>query len=271
MVSRRVKFERQPTQVMFDPSLMSFVVTWSKCRRTAEERLAGRKDPITWVPSVDAIATLYERGCVPNDKIVYAAIAIARAWDSGDRVSLDTESAKKAAELVRDLSCMCVDMSSPAVARDVGHAMRHLLDEMAYVRFMNLSPEDLSDERVMPSMEKAVDECLAIDGFLSWPAYSMRRRFLYCLNRKERTQVAYTLAALLFDTGACPLLSLSDRRTLRMQSVRESGMECSREAFVKFMRFALSKMRDMKASGRSRLGESMTSQQLADAISDSSG
>ena len=269
---RRIRFERHPSQVMFDPSSSQFVVTWAKCGKPDEERLAARRDPMTWIPSVGAVATLFDRGCVPPEQVVFAARAIGRAWDAGDRDMLDTEDAKKAAELVHDLSSMCVDASSSSVARDVGQAIRHLIDEMAAVSFMNLRSEDLEDSEVMPALEKASAECLSIDGFGMWTHASMRRRFLYCMNRKERTPVAYTLVSLFFDTGSCPLLSLSDRRTLRMIAFRGTNLALSFtvEHMVGFFKNALSKMREMKASGRCSLIEKMTTKQLADSLADSS-
>lgn len=258
---------------MFDPSLDQFVVTWAKCGKPDDERLAARRDPMTWIPSVCAIATLFDRGCVPSGQVVFAARAIGRAWEAGDRDMLDTEDAKKAAELVHDLASMCVDSGSASVARDVGQAMRHLLDEMAAVAFMNVRPEELEDSSVLPALEKAVRECMSLDGFCTWTHSSMRRRFMYCLNRRERTKVVYTLVSLLFDTGSCPLLSLTDRRTLRMMAFSKSRLVIgfTEESTMSFFRNALSKMREMKAEGRSSLVERMTQKQLVDSLSDQSG
>lgn len=270
---RRVRFEHRPSLAMFDPSSLQFVVTWSKCGLAPEKRLEARRDPMTWIPSVSAVATLYDRGRVPQDQVVYAAMAIGRAWAAGDRVDLDTDEAKKAAELVHDLSTMCVDANSPAVARDVGQAIRHLLDEMAAVRFMNAPPEAFEEAAVLPALEKAADECGRTDGFAAWPHASMRRRFLYCLNRRERTPVVYTLVSLLFDAGSCPLLSLSDRRTIRMMAFRKvDGMEgpvgFSGDTMRAFLKEALATMRAMKEDGRSALGARMTQKQLADSVAD---
>ena len=96
--ARRTRFERHASQVVFDPDSSSFVVTWAKCSLPMEERVASHKDPLTWIPSVSAMATLYDRGCVPHTQTVYAARAVGRAVDAGDREMLDTEGAKKAAE-----------------------------------------------------------------------------------------------------------------------------------------------------------------------------
>ena len=266
--AKRVRFERRASQIVFDPDSSSFVVPWAKCSRPIGERLAAHKDPLTWIPSVSAIAVLYDRGCIPHSQTVFAARAVGRAIDAGDREMLDTEGAKRAAELVRDLSSMCVDATSPSVERDVRQAMRHLLDEMAYVRFLNTSAKELEESRVMPIIDKASYECFSIPGFSSWPVQSMRRRFMFCMNKKDRTEVIYTLISLLFDVGSCPLLSLSDRRAMRMQSIKASGIE---DAFIPetvhaFFIHALNMMRAIKDEGRSRLLERMTQQQLADSL-----
>ena len=266
--SRRTRFERHASQVVFDPVSSSFVVTWEKCSKPMEQRVAAHRDPLVWIPSVSAMATLYDRGCVPHSQTVFAARAVGRAVDAGDREMLDTEGAKKAAELVRDLSSMCVDATSPSVERDVRQAMRHLLDEIAAVRFLNLPAKALEVSEVMPVLDKAAAECFSASGFVSWPAQSMRRRFMFCLNKRERTEVAYTLVSLLFDVGSCPLLSLSDRRVLRMQSIKASGIDerFSTESVHGFFMYALGKMRGMKDEGRSSLGARMTQQQLADSL-----
>ena len=267
-----VKFERQPSRIAFDPVSTSFVVTWVKCSASMEERLMACKDPLSWLPSISALATLFDRGCVPPNQTVYIAKSIGRAWKAGDRFGLDTDEAKKAAELVADLASMCVDAKSPSVSRDVGHALRHLLDEMAAVRFLNASDEDFSEDGVLPSLTKALDECLWTDEFISWPPVSKRRRFLFCLNRHERTEVAYTLVSLLFDTGACPLLSLTDRRVLRMETIGKSGLDANfdRAAVTEFFRLALSSMRNIKRSGGCRLGK-LTFRQYLDSLSGMSG
>lgn len=264
---RKVRFERNASQVVFDPSSSSYVVTWAKCNLPPEKRLEHRKDPLTYIPSVGAVATLYDRGCVPVDCIVYAAMSVARAWAAGDREGLDTESARKAAELVHDLATMCVNSSSPVVAKDVGQAMRHLLDEMAMVEFGDVPAEEFGDG-ILAALSKAAEECFSIPSFGEWPSASMRRRFLYCLNKKERTKVAYTLVSLLFESGSCPLLSLSDRRMLRMQAIRASGIDkdFSAQSATAFFRHALGEMRKMKEDGRCRLGCHMTSQQLVDSL-----
>lgn len=265
----RIRFERHSSQVVFDPATSDFVVTWTKCGMPDSDRLAKKRDPSKWMPSVSAVSTLFDRGCIPQNRIVYAARAIGRAWNAGDRDSLDTEEAKKAAELVSDLSSMCVDPESESVAMDIGQAMRHLIDEMAAVRFASIPCEEFAESAVMPALEKAAEECMHVDGFESWPAVAKRRRFMFCLNRRERSEVNYTLVSLLFDTGSCPLLSLSDRRMLRMQAMREAkvGEGLTVDSICRFFRYALSRMRGVKDAGLSRIGGTLSQQQLLDCIS----
>lgn len=266
---KRIRFERHPSQVVFDPVSSSYVVTWAKCGKSPEERLKLRKDHKSWIPSVSAMAELYDRGMVEHDRIVYAASAIGRAFDAGDRAGLESDSSRKAAELVRDLATMCVDSSSPLVCGDVGHAMRHLLDEMACVRFANTPASDFRDEKTLPVLGKATDECFSVPGFTTWPAPSMRRRYVLCLRRSERTQLAYTLLSLAFDYGSCPLLSLSDRRVLRMQSMKASSMLAdspTKWSIMAFFANALSAMRTAKEEGRNNLGLRMTAQELVESV-----
>ena len=268
---RRIYFERHPSRIVFDASSGSFVVSWSKFNRSDEERLAARKDPLTWIPSVLALAMMYDRGCIQPDRIVPLTRAIGRAWSAGDREMLDTESARKAAELVHDLSLLCVDAGSPAVIRDLGHALRHLLDEIAAVRFANYPRELMRPEKVLFDLENALDECLANPDFLSWSARSMRKRFIYAL-RGSTTALKASLVSLLFDTGSCPLLSLADRRSLRLRAMNESGLDdrFDRNQVLAFLRFALNQMVEAKDADKSSLGTVFTQQQLSDSLTASS-
>jgi len=262
------KFEKHPSRIVFDPASSYFVVTWSTCGKTDDIRLKYKRDPQSCMPSIAAICTLYERRCIPEDRILYAARTIGRSYNAGDRYLLDTEEAKKAAELVSDLSSMCVDPTSQSVAKDIGQAVRHLIDEMAAVRFSIAPVEDFLDENTIPSLEKAVGECFAVEGFNTWSPWAMRRRMLYCLNRRERSEVKYTLVSLLFDVGACPLLSLSDRRMLKMMAAKHANLiEYTPKTFCDFFKYALSKMRGMKDAGLNKLGGNMSQQQLVDCIS----
>lgn len=262
------KFEKHPSRIVFDPASSTYVVTWSTCGMPDDVRIMSKRDPSSCMPSISAICTLCERGCIPEDRVLYAARSIGRALNAGDRHLLDTEDAKKAAELVSDLSSMCVDPNSQSVAKDIGQAVRHLIDEIAAVRFSIAPVDDFSEENTMPSLEKAVAECFMVSGFTTWSPWAMRRRMLYCLNRRERSEVKYTLISLLFDVGACSLLSLSDRRMLRMLAAKEAQLyEYTPKTLCSFFRYALSKMRGMKDAGLNKLGGSMSQQQLVDCIS----
>lgn len=268
---RSVFFERRPSRLVFDAESGSFLVSWSKCNRTDQERLAARKDLSKWIPSVLGLVTLYDRGCIQPVHIVPLARSIGRAWMAGDREMLDTEGAKKAAELVHDLSSLCVDANSPAVVRDIGHAIRHLLDEIAAVRFANFPRDLMNPEKVLFDLERALDVCLALPDFRSWTARSMRKRFIYAL-RDRTTELSASLVALLFDTGACPLLSLSDRRSLRLLAVQASGLDerFGRDQVLAFLRFAVDQMVQAKDADKSCLGAVFTQQQLADSLTSSS-
>ena len=268
---RGVRCERNASQIVFDPASSSFVVTWAKCNRTPEERLAKRA-PSHFIPSISAMATLFDRGLIDAGKVVYAAKAVGAAWNAGDRYGLDTVEAKKAAELVSDLSSMCVDPSSPSVSTDIGQALRHMLDELAAVRFLGTPVEEFSDESVMPVLDKAIAECFGSNGFMDWPSIAKRRRMLFCLNRKERSEVTYTLISLLFDTGSCPLLSLTDRRILRIQASKASGLDLGfgPETYSVFFRTALSEMRRMRESDTPRVSGRISPQEMLDMVSEAS-
>lgn len=263
-----VRFERNPSQVVFNPEIASYVVTWAKCNLSQEERVAKQKDRLKWRPSVSAMASLFDRGRVEKENTVAAARAVGEAWRAGDRYLIDTDGAKKATELVADLSGMCVDPRSQDVIRDIGQALRHLVDEIALARFISEPETSFDESKIVPSLEKAAGECLSIAEFATWPAPSQRRRFLYCLNKHERSRVAYTLVSLLFDTGACPLLSLSDSRALRTVALAESKLEqeFSAEGMGRFFRIALSKMQEARRDPSIRLKDMLTQQQFSDCV-----
>ena len=263
-----VRFERNPSQVVFNPEDAAYVVTWAKCNLSREERVAKHKDRSKWRPSVSAMASLFDRGRIERENTVAAARAIGEAWRAGDRYLIDTDGAKRATELVADLSGMCVDPQSQDVIRDVRQALRHLVDEIALVRFISEPEANFEASKIIPSLDKAAGECLAISEFATWPTPSQRRRFLYCLNKHERSRVAYTLVSLLFDTGACPLLSLSDSRALRTVALAESGLEqdFSADGMGRFFRIALSKMQEAKQDPSIRLKDMLTQQQFSDCV-----
>lgn len=269
--ARKVRFERHASQVIFDPATSSFVVTWAKFGKTYRERMAAVKDPLSWLPSVSSIATLYDRGVIQQNQIAFAAIAVGKALDAGDRDMLDTESARKAAELVRDISCMCKDPTSQSESRDLGQAMRSLVDEIAAVRLSETDLSEMDEKKSFETLRNAMQRCFETDGFLSWSPSSMRRKFMFCLKRHDRTPFIYTLVSLAFDVGACPLLSLSDRRSLRMVVANESGLSerMTPDTMSAFFRKAISMMRNARANGQTRVCNDVTQQQLADSVSSS--
>ncbi len=264
---RRVRFERNASRIVFDPVSSSFVVTWSKCNAPQAERARRIIDPSKRVPSISAMATLFDRGRITEDQVVPAAKAVGRAWDLGDREFLDTEEAKKSAEFVRNISTMCADSDRESVSCDFCQAMRHLVDEIANVRFSCFEiPEDCG--RMIGSIVSAAEECLLIDGFLTWDAANRRRRFLFCLDRRECSELVYSVVSLLFDTGACPLLSVQDRRALRIIGLEKSDVvsDFRSDTVRAFCAFVIEQFRTMKAEGRNTLGAKITQQQLIDYV-----
>lgn len=258
----RVRFERNASRVVFDPGSRSFVVTWSKCNKTADERISSRKDQLRWLPSVGAVTTLYDRGVVKLEQNVCAAAAIGRAWDAGDRELLDTEEAKKAAALVRDVASVCGNATSAPY--DAGLAIRHLVDEMSAVRFSEAEITREIVDGVLKRLDKAAEECLSVDGIRDWSPRDIRRKFLFCMKRKECTELVYSLLSLLFGTGACPLLSMSDRLMIRERGIASSGLSDSFDCLTvgRFFRSAANQMLDMKNNGLDRLNERPTQRQV---------
>ena len=252
-----MRFERHASRVAFDQSIPGYVATWSKCGLPDARRITGRPDPSRWIPSIAAMATLYDRGAVPQDRIVCAGRAVAMAWNAGDREMLDSESAKGAAEMVRGIA-----LSSGPGEMDMMQAMRTLADEIAAVRLMDAPRESLCDGAVMRALEMACAECMSVPGFASWPAQSMRRRFIFCLRKRHRTDFAYTLASVLFGAGACPLLPLRDRVSLARAAAEacaggvggEGSGECGGEAMsaqsmASRLRFAAERILEIKDMG----------------------
>lgn len=268
--AKKLRFEIHASRVLFDPESSSFVVTWNKCNVPESIRLKNKIDPNRWIPSIYSIATLYDRGRIPQSEIIYAAKAIGNAWSNGDRYMIDTESAKEAVGLVSDLSILCHNSSeNESVCKDLGQAIRRVVDELAVVQFMNSKQEQFDKDHVMGVLDHAIDECFSREGFPSWNSNSQRRLFMFKIHDGELTNVVYTLLSLLFDVGICPLLSLSDKRIIRMKALKESGIDkqLSPEATHRFFDVALDILIKMKNEGRNTFGEAMTQQQLADSIS----
>jgi len=268
------RFERMPARITLDPGLGFYVVTWSKCGESEERRLSASKDPAIWMPSVSAVAELFDRGCVSQDRIIPAAVSVRRAWEAGDRLNLDTEGARNAASFVSAVLSMRADSSEQSFARDVWKAMRSLADEIAMARFVSEPSGSFAEDAVMPVMERAIAESSAEEGFLSWNPQCRRRRLLYAVRKRDATPVVYTLTSLLFDTGSCPLLPMLARRSVRAAAGAESGffgsVGFSAEKATAFVASALRIMREANESGLPSPSTKMTQQQLADSVSSSS-
>lgn len=244
---RRMRFERHASRVAFDPSLPGYVATWSKCGIPDAERLSRCPDPSIWIPSIEAMATLYDRGAIPLERTVCAGKSVAAAWNAGDRRMLDSGAAKGAAEMVRDMS-----MSGASGEMDMMQAMRTLSDEIAAVRFAETPRESLCDESALHALAEAGRECLSIPGFAGWPPKAMRRRLLYRLGRRRATDWAYTLISAMFGVGAGPLLSLRDRSAL-WSMAEAAGIPRTVAAMPGFFGFAAGKLIEMKDAGLSRM------------------
>lgn len=238
----RVRFERNASRIVFDPQSACFVVTWIKCDRPEEERVSGRQDPVKWVPSIHALVDLFDRGKVAHSQILPMAKAIGRAWSLGDRESLDTESAKYAAELVSQLASTYTTESQDDIATDIGQAIKCLSEEIARVRFMLTSFDDVSVNKTLDSLKRAVSECLAIPGYATWSNESQRRRFLFSLSKKERTELVYSIAALLFRCGACPLVPMGERKELRYDD------EISSSKINNYLEWVMQLFRDVQSA-----------------------
>lgn len=223
-------------------------MTWTKCGRPVGERVLAGASTLSWLPSVAAVAELFDRGCVFGESVLPAARAVARAYDAGDRAGLDTDAAKRAAEIVMAVA------TADAVQDDASSALRGLVDAIAAARLASEPEESLSDAAVLPPLARAAAECLREEGaqFNEWSQSSKRRRFLYCLRRRERTPAAYTLASLLFATGACPLLGSRGRKAASLAAFRESGVDPLRlteDGCAAFLRSALRMLREAHATG----------------------
>lgn len=221
-----------------------------------------RKDPLRWLPSVGAVTTLYDRNAVKQEQNVYAAAAIGRAWDAGDRELLDTEAAKKAAILVRDVAAVCCN--SPSAPYDAGHAIRNLVDEMSVVRFSETEITQEVVDDILKRLDRATEECLSVEGIRDWKPRDIRRRFMFCMKRKECTDLVYTFLSLLFGVGACPILSMPDRMIIRERGISEAGLQDNfdRVTVGRFFKSVASQMLHMKNNGLDRLKEHLTQRQV---------
>lgn len=269
-----VRFERHASRVVYDQSMNALVVSWSKGDINSRKRLEARKDLKFWKPSVDAVLTLWDRMGSPEGLVFAVANAVRDAYETGDRSVLDTEAARKAASLVCDLMRLhaaATESSSTTEdisANDVRCALRRLMDEMAVVRFSNLPESAFAEESVLPQVVKALTACYAVPAFTAWVAASCRRRFLYELSNRGRTEVVYALAGLFFAVGSCPLLTASDRVALRDAILNDLGPCCNDLASTQaFFREALARLRALKHEGKAQFASlKISPQKLADSL-----
>lgn len=216
-----MKFEKRTRRVMYVELSDVYRVTADPVtakHRTpidAKRYLVGVATAVTFWDSVDRRAHCL--GCAKTVK---------EAWTTGDRYLLDTDEARKAAELVADLA------DSKPDAIDICAALIDLQNAIAKVRLANTHLESFD---VLPVCSAALEKCYAIPDFKGWSAQAQRRRFLYELQRKDRTTVTYTLMGLYFKHGATPLLTSKQRQEL-MALDRGEGLEGAVQFFDNCLR-----------------------------------
>ena len=195
-----MRFEKRPRKVIYvksDDIYRATIDTVTSKTRTPidpRKRLVGIAAAITFWDNVDR-----------REHCLGCARTIKDAWIIGDRYLLDTDDARKAAELVADLADTKPDRD------DLCSALIDLMNAIAKVRMSN-TPITAFD--VLPTCTSAIKRCYEVPGFSDWSAQAKRRRFLYELPRKDRTTVTYTLMGLYFNHGATPLLTAKQRQEL---------------------------------------------------------
>jgi hypothetical protein len=204
-----MRFEKRTKRVMYVQSGDIYRVTsdpvTDKRRNPMDTRrhLVGVAAAVTFWDSVDR-----------RNHCLGCARTVKEAWKTGDRYLLDTDEARKAAELVADLA------DSKPDAIDICAALVDLQNAIAKVRLSN-TPLEAFD--VLPACTAALEKCYGIPEFIGWSVQAQRRRFLYELQRKDRTSVTYTLMGLYFKHGATPLLTSKQRQEL-LALPREDGV-----------------------------------------------
>lgn len=195
-----MKFEKRTRKVVYVESCDIYRATFD----VVTSRTRTPLDPKRCLVGIAAAVTFWDNVDRRNH-CLGCARTIKEAWNAGDRYLLDTDDARKAAELVADLA----DMKPDAI--DICAALIDLMNAIAKVRMSNTSLEEFD---ILSSCTDAAKRCYEIDGFRDWTVQARRRRFLYELPRKDRTNVAYTLMGLYFEYGATPLLTSKQRQEL---------------------------------------------------------
>lgn len=204
-----MKFEKKPRRVIYVPEQDIYRATYDSVtaqKRTPispKLRLVGVAAAVFFWDNIDTkpegsdtYAKAHCLGCARTIKEAYLA---------GDRYLLDTDDARKAAELVVDL----VD-TQPEDA-DICSALIDLSNAIAKVRMLN-TPIEAFD--VLQPCVDALEKCLAVPGYETWSIQSRRKRLMYELPRKYRTSVTCTLLGLLFNYGSTPLLTKKQQKEL---------------------------------------------------------
>ena len=195
-----MKFEKRTKRVMYVGFNDIYRVTSDPV--TAKHRMP--LDPRRHLVGVATAVTFWDN-VDRKEHCLGCARTVKEAWATGDRYLLDTDEARKAAELVADLA------NSKPDAIDICAALIDLQNAIAKVRLSN-TPLEAFD--VLDICTAAINKCYAIPDFRGWSAQAQRRRFLYELQRKDRTTVTYTLMGLYFKHGATPLLTSKQKQEL---------------------------------------------------------
>lgn len=205
-----MKFEKRPRKVMYVQSEDVYRVTNDPV--TARRRIpVDRRRKLVGI----AAAVTFWDNVEKRSHCLGCARTVMEAWNTGDRYLLDTDDARKAAELVADLAKTKPDNI------DICAALLDLSNEIARVRMINTP---LAAFDVLATCSETITKCFQVPDFKDWPPQSQRRRFLYELGRKDRNTVTYTLMDLYFGYGATPLLTTKQRQEL-MAVDRGEGAE----------------------------------------------
>lgn len=195
-----MKFARQTRRVMDVEGENVYRVTSDAV--TAAERLP--KDPSKHLVGISTAVGYWD--CVARrENCLRCARTVRDAWNAGDRFLLDTDEARKAAEIVVDLAGTQPD------DRDIMSALTDLQNAIADVCLHNVTAEEFD---VLDKCRTAFERCLAIPEYAGWSVYSRRRKLLYELRKLDKGPVSYTLLGLYFGEGPTPLLTSRQRREL---------------------------------------------------------
>lgn len=195
-----MKFEKQQKHVTYVESDDIYRVSWDSV--FASPRTI--RDPSKHLVGI-AAAVMYWDSVDRRNHCLGCARTINESWKCGDRYLLDTDEARRDAELVSDLS------SSRPDDNDICSALSDLQNAISMVRLNDL---EMDDFEVLPACTEAISKCMNIDGFNEWTPQAKRRRFLYELSRKDRTSVVYTLMGLYFGYGSTPIVTSRQKQEL---------------------------------------------------------